>query len=710
MATIKQGIYWLFLLIDSIIYNFFVQVYKLFLLLAKQNVFKEEIYANLIGNIYVILGVVMLFVLSYSVLKLVIDPEKDTGDYNPSKIVMTVVTSIALLMLLPSIFDIAMRVQTSVLESNTLEKIILNTPTKKTGDEPIEKSLESTGYSMANQVFKTFFQPVVENCDKEDLAECATVTNSNGVQLAEVYNDVETGNSSFYAYTSFAKQIVDEDISYYVIISSAAGVFLLYIMASYCFDLAVRAVKLIFLQAIAPIPVMARILPGSAKEIFSNWVKKTIATYFEVFVRIIFMLMAVFLISAMTQMVADIWASRGAIDGFFMRYLVTAFLIMGVLTFLKQAPQFLSEIFPQLDSSAMKLGIGEKLGVGGGLALGAGVGGAVTSFARNWNADKSANKAKRLASGLGGAVSGLGRGGTKGWGSKSFSEMAASASAATREAEAKREKRKHYKATHGGTWGGYAKGKFADKIGGVKDWAGGVPDPSALESKIPSYNMIIDARDEFGGVLADRDDLLETYNAEISNLEKTEISLPEISKYHSVFDEAAYNNARANAINAGRDFSSISKDDFTSRTLKTDEEYENEMRTAMERATAEKSRQVDMLKNLRNERQGMLLNAAISNDIATLQKAGFSEEKAKEASKAINTTYKQIVSQQEKIIRENPELYAGNVQVLDRNSADFSKAVNDQRKLVKDSLLPELRAEIDDSRNRAREAAERKEK
>lgn len=64
-------------------------------------------------------------------------------------------------------------------------------------------------------------------------------------------------------------------MTYNVFISTVAGVFLLYVLLNFCFDMAVRVVKLMFFQIIAPIPVICRVIPGGKlKDVFSDWMKK----------------------------------------------------------------------------------------------------------------------------------------------------------------------------------------------------------------------------------------------------------------------------------------------------------------------------------------------------------------------------------------------------------------------------------------------------
>lgn len=57
-------------------------------------------------------------------------------------------------------------------------------------------------------------------------------------------------------------KIVSGEVSYYFIISPIAGIFVVFVLLSYCLDMALRLVKLAVYELIAPIPILARIIPN----------------------------------------------------------------------------------------------------------------------------------------------------------------------------------------------------------------------------------------------------------------------------------------------------------------------------------------------------------------------------------------------------------------------------------------------------------------
>ena len=106
--ALSVGVHSILLWLDAIVYQFVALMYDIFVLLSRTNIFKDDFYRNFSQRIYAVLGVIMLFVLAYALLKAMVDPEQLTkGDKGISKMVPAFVTSLVICGLLPSIFDFA---------------------------------------------------------------------------------------------------------------------------------------------------------------------------------------------------------------------------------------------------------------------------------------------------------------------------------------------------------------------------------------------------------------------------------------------------------------------------------------------------------------------------------------------------------------------------------------------------------------------------
>ena len=75
MDSVKSAIFSVLLLLDGVIYDFVCYIYEIFYALADINIFSDEAYDEITTKIYVILGLIMLFVLAYSLLRAVINPD-----------------------------------------------------------------------------------------------------------------------------------------------------------------------------------------------------------------------------------------------------------------------------------------------------------------------------------------------------------------------------------------------------------------------------------------------------------------------------------------------------------------------------------------------------------------------------------------------------------------------------------------------------------
>ena len=523
-------IYNFLLLLDGVIYNLVDWLYDIFDFLARVNIFSNDTYSDIVQRIYLILGLFMLFVLAYSLLKATINPDEFAkGENSFPSLIKNVVISLVIIVLLPMIFTVAFNIQNVVLNNDTIPMLLLGNSFKDQIDS-------DAGHRMAYYTFRAFFHENEDWCESEGYSisdgTCAQNIRGNGgwfdrngEPLSDVRAGIENGES-FSNYSNFGEAVTAGEIQYMFLLSTAAGIFLIYVILNFCFDLAVRVVKLAFYQIIAPIPVVCRILPGgNMKDVFSKWVKQVISVFLEVFIRIGIMNLGVFLITEIIDNFDGI-SGLNSLD-FAQQCIVMALLIMGVVIFIRQAPKLLGDLL-HLDTGGMKLGLMDKLAMGGGLLAGAAVGGIATAGARNlvaggrnvWQRGKQTvqnvrsarggrDKAKALLGGaagvagsvIGGAASTVagaasggvraGRGGIK---DKNFKDMAGAAGKGASEATAARFKRASYKANHritsiaghditkipviGGAMGalggvvGTGLGHAGDMLHGAAQWAG----------------------------------------------------------------------------------------------------------------------------------------------------------------------------------------------------------------------------------------------
>ena len=335
---------WLFFMLDGVIYSFIVTVYNLFVDIAETSIFTEEVIDLFASKVYALLGIFMLFKVSFSILSYIVSPD-DFLDKTKgfSKLISNIIITLTLLIVTPWIFTQAMDIQRIVLRDNIIGKIFSTTEINTT-------VVTDPGATMAYQTLKAFY-----HLDTDAYSECTgleTGTIADRERCKEVgFNNADNFESMeqslVYAYnTNSVSLYMDEDLlnqkasddgytmNYMFLISTLAGGAICLLLIVFCFDVAVRSVKLGFLRMIAPIPIISRIDPKSSKDgPFNKWVKTCISTYLDLFIRLLAIYFAIFVITQMMDLrfVDAVTGLETDVNAF-----VKVFIILGALLFAKQ--------------------------------------------------------------------------------------------------------------------------------------------------------------------------------------------------------------------------------------------------------------------------------------------------------------------------------------------------------------------------------------
>ena len=369
----------IFLMINGAIYNFINFLYQLFFAIANARLFTNENIQTIASRVYVLIGVIALFMAAYALLQVIINPDLKSGsEHSFGKVIPNIIKAILLLAFLPTIFNFAYGLQEAILADNVIPKIILGDEDFNPKEEEIKigDALDSEkdvkfkhiGRKIANMAFMSFITPKNgATLDKIETVNCpmfGKVCADDTYTLKQAQEDVSSGKEDFAVYAAFASNIhegkyTNGSFSYNGIFQLIAGAFICYVFISYCISIGLRAAKLAYFQLIAPIPVLSIILPGQ-KKIFDNWLKSIISTYIDVFVRIGALFLGIFMINMIPKL-NSAWAgsyveNSDVIEGF-----AKVFLIIGILMFVKMIPKLLSEI-TGIQSGSLKLGIKDQLG------------------------------------------------------------------------------------------------------------------------------------------------------------------------------------------------------------------------------------------------------------------------------------------------------------------------------------------------------------
>lgn len=193
----KEMIVGIFLLIDSLIYTFVGWLYQLFLVLASFRLFESDMYESITSSIYTIIGIVLLFILAFELLKMMVDPDKAKGGEVVKKIIINLIFSMAMFAIVPVIFTFMFDFQDSILSNNVLGKLLLPTYNSTDFNSVLESygiendgsiseedynyySLTYYGNSMSAQLFQAFFYPTGANTQTFSSASDDIYTKQSG--------------------------------------------------------------------------------------------------------------------------------------------------------------------------------------------------------------------------------------------------------------------------------------------------------------------------------------------------------------------------------------------------------------------------------------------------------------------------------------------------------------------------------------------------
>lgn len=361
--------------------------FEIFIILATGNLIEAEDYELMVENFYIVIGVVMLFVLAFALLKGMVNPDdQKKGTETVKKVIINLISSGIILVLLPTIFAFAFDFQDSIISYNSIGKFFGYGSQDSTSGAVGQ--VKEGAYAIVNGVFTAFLNINAEECNnyissnnimvesaKEKLIECQKAqTSEDDETLYDVITYVDK-NGTYSKYVGFAENIDDSEMDFDFLLAVVAGALLIYVGVSFCFDMAVRLVKLVFYQLIAPIPLFMRVVPNSKfSDVFSKWTKVTLTCYLEVYIRILVFYFCIYLCQAMLD--SKFLSETAYGYGWFIGLLTKAFVLMGIITFMRQAPKLFQEV-TGLDSGNMKLGIKDKLKDGGFFAATNAIGGLV---------------------------------------------------------------------------------------------------------------------------------------------------------------------------------------------------------------------------------------------------------------------------------------------------------------------------------------------
>ncbi len=412
--------------VDRFIYFILDLIFKIFFDLCKLEMKDNTIVNTLIHNVELLLSLFIVFRISIAILNYIVDPDKIKDSKVGAKklilnimLVLVLITSLIPMSGIPEssdhenvngkdvrtynyylrnygiLFGTLQLVQESVINQNIIPKIILGRGEEYTSD------VDKQSGQLISIILRSFVYPAT-NPDDPSKALC---TPNGGDAIYITHND--TDDYSLIINRDIMKKCDDEVMgtdgerhdyyafNYIPLGSMICGVILIFVVAGFCVDIAIRYIKLVLLRIIAPIPIISLLSPGKSSA-FESWLKLTIKTFLDLFLRIAII---VFIVDLCLIIDESIDAKSS--------FLTKIFVYIGLFVFAKQAPKFFMDMFDIKSDGSLFGNIGTLAGVG---ALAGGmIGSGVTGWraASKENADlKDNNKLRYYGRNAGSAILG----------------------------------------------------------------------------------------------------------------------------------------------------------------------------------------------------------------------------------------------------------------------------------------------------------------
>ena len=330
----------------------------------------EGLINDITTRIYVLLGIFMAFKLIISFLQYMANPDtlvdKEKG---AGKLIVRTFTMLALLLMLPNLFPLLNKVQTEFLP--VIPRVILG--------EAVDASntVEDNAKILSTAALSAFYYPSTA-LDEADRPPVIT-------DIDEFINTYLDKTNGYYAY-------------HFNILACVVGAVIVILLLSITIKIGIRLFKMLILEMIAPIPIMSYIDPKSAKDgAFASWVKQLTSTFLDIFIRLGVIYVVILILVAWSE---DKWTLSGLFnpdsvpDSFMRLSYLHVFLIIALLMFAKDAPNFVKDAFGikhDKDTSGALAGVtglvaGGATGLVSGAISGRGLSGAVTGMVTGANA------------------------------------------------------------------------------------------------------------------------------------------------------------------------------------------------------------------------------------------------------------------------------------------------------------------------------------
>lgn len=383
-------------------------LYNLIVMLADANILGNENFDKLKSNVFGLIGLFMVFKLAFSVIQYITNPDKIADQQTGAgKLLTKVVVVLVLLGTINTIFEKAFELQGLLLKDAVLERLVFGQGTGGHDSENIDpemgigiKTSDYLAYSILAP-FVTFNTEadiwgdvggaVLADCDEfikatdvgeKDVCHSYCVEEIIKKEDPDIYKSMCEGlkeRNMYKALIDVAMLQIDKTAVIHVdgLFGLLIGAICIVVLVVIAVSVAIRSVKLSFLNLIAPLPIITYIEPkDNSNSMFNKWLKETISTFIQLFIRLIAFYFAIMIITKVLTASTGVASYSGTTYTFKEYPLVIIFLIIGCFLFALQLPKLIENLFGSLggfmrDAKSTAAIAGGIAGITGGIIGGA---------------------------------------------------------------------------------------------------------------------------------------------------------------------------------------------------------------------------------------------------------------------------------------------------------------------------------------------------
>lgn len=384
----------MFQLCDTV-YRLISFAFRTFEALGTATILKDQDLARIFERVGLILGLFMLFRVTFAMIQYIVDPDKMTDKTKGlGNIVKKIVIAIVLLGSTSTIFKMAFKVQEVLIDNHVISNLIFGPNAVDLTDDNYYGGAESSNFGghLSAELFSAFYRPneKIDTSSNEfnnatKLQACYTwlsmqTDNETGNVSSPMSRQIARNGGALTGYDSYAaycleekgminKDLIDTDseeskssVKEYGYIAEfdgsgfialAVGAFALYTIIVFTIQVGIRVIQLAYLQIIAPIPIMMYITPKGDEQL-KKWVSQCTTTFLDFFLRTAIIYFAVFAIQSLwsSDTIANILTAGNISQSGWQKAYVMVVMVLAILLFAKKVPNLLKEIFPSLGGAA----------------------------------------------------------------------------------------------------------------------------------------------------------------------------------------------------------------------------------------------------------------------------------------------------------------------------------------------------------------------